>query len=503
MENKFFAKTNSARRALGVAASLALLGGPLHASADPPVTMAPPIDPGADSSYDGQGSDGRNYNDSPNYDNRNFDNQDNDAPAYDAPASVSNASASQDTVFNWQEVPQGQNVPIRRAVFDRGGYQLYDAVGETIVVPFSNNNLYVMKFAVSPDGSTYFVNTGDAPVLYIPRGASLENAAVPGARWYPFSADFHPAEPVFLGIAPSWNDYCSMGWYPDMAFYGGYYGYHPFVGVGLSFFTPSFGLSIFFGGHHYDGWGSYHRYYYEHPAPYHITVVNNNFYRFGGRPDFNRGYGFRGAGHAFTANRGFGGGHNFGGPGGNSFGGGRVFNGAGRPMYAHRSIAGDRDFEANRTNGGNGTHSFGSGGGRTFQGAGVPGHTFSTGGNAGSGRSFGGGSHSFGGGSQPSFHGGGSYGGGSFDGGTRPAFQGGRSYGGQTSGGGSYSGGSYRGSGSYGGGNRSFGGGSQPSFRGGGNSGGAQPASRGGNSGGGHNDGGNHGGNGHSDGGRH
>ena len=90
-------------------------------------------------------------------------------------------------------------MPLTRAVFDQNGYQLFDTVGETILVPFTNNNLYVMKFAPSPDGTLYLVNQGDVPVLYVPAGGYLENAAVAGARWYPFPDEFRPAQPVFLG----------------------------------------------------------------------------------------------------------------------------------------------------------------------------------------------------------------------------------------------------------------------------------------------------------------
>src|SRR2546423_8340594 len=66
-------------------------------------------------------------------------------------------------VYNWPDVPQGQQIPVSRASFDQGGYQIYAATGETIVVPFANQNLYVMKFGRSGTGQTYFVNEGTAP----------------------------------------------------------------------------------------------------------------------------------------------------------------------------------------------------------------------------------------------------------------------------------------------------------------------------------------------------
>jgi hypothetical protein len=241
-----------------------------------------------------------------------------DAPPVDDTTGTPSAS----TVFNWQEVPVNQQVPIQRAVFDKGGYQLFDTVGETIVVKYKNDNLYVMKFAVSQNDSMYFVNTGTSPVLYVPEGGYLENATVDGARWYPFTQDFQPATPVFLGCAPSWDDYCNIGWYPDMYCYGGYYCDEPF-GVGL--FGPTFGLDIVFGGHRFGGWGAYIGFCGDYPAPFAIGFFDEPVYGYIGRGYWG-GRSFRGfvgpGGHA----RGFGGafGHGFGGgySGGRGFGGG-------------------------------------------------------------------------------------------------------------------------------------------------------------------------------------
>ncbi len=155
------------------------------------------------------------------------------APPVDGGSAAYSSSAS--NVFGWQEVPAEQQVPIERAVFDHGGYQLYDSVGETIVVPFSNNNLYVMKFGVSQTGSMYFVNSGDAPILYLPENGYLQNATCSGGRWYPFTERWHPATPVYLGCAPSWSAYTSIGWYPGMYCHGGYWRqfefWHIYAGV--------------------------------------------------------------------------------------------------------------------------------------------------------------------------------------------------------------------------------------------------------------------------------
>lgn len=177
-----------------------------------------------------------------------------------APAPVAEGSAG---VFDWKDVPKGQKVPVRRAVFDQGGYQIYAASGETIVVPFANQNMYVLKFGRSSGGGMEFVNEGDAPVLYVPNGGFLENAAAQGARWYPFPKDHVYERPMYVGIAPSWPEFVGMGWYPGMAFYGGYWGYRPWV-PGLMY-APMVGLNINIGGRSYDRWDGYRDYYRSRP----------------------------------------------------------------------------------------------------------------------------------------------------------------------------------------------------------------------------------------------
>ncbi len=249
---KSYAISGAVRRAAGITPVLALLGLAAPSFAAPPGTMAPPVDTGLSGS------------------------------AVGAPA-----DAGQDTVFQWSEVPQNQRVPLTRAVFDQNGYQLYDTVGETIVVPFVGNNLYVMQFAESTDGTTYLINTGAAPVLYIPRGGFLENAAVPGARWYPFSDDFHPARPVYLGVAPSWDAFVSIGWAPDVIVRGGYWGRRDFVAGGV--FLPSVGLTFEVGGRSFSGWQPYHDY----------VVVHPDHFRYGGAYA-DRGHSFRGVGSGYA-----------------------------------------------------------------------------------------------------------------------------------------------------------------------------------------------------------
>jgi hypothetical protein len=195
-------------------------------------------------------------------------------------------SVSESATFQWSDIPQNQNIPIQRSVFDRGGYQLYDASGDAIVVPFTNNNLYVLKFAVSGNGETYFVNTGQAPVLYLPENGYVQNGTDPSAHWYPFSTQFHPASPVYVGIAPTWSAYVSMGWYPNENYWGGYWGQRSFVSGGV--FVPSAGLYFQIGGSSYQGWGGYRNYYNSHPAPYQVGYWNRNVYTWAARPASDR-----------------------------------------------------------------------------------------------------------------------------------------------------------------------------------------------------------------------
>jgi hypothetical protein len=318
---------------------------------------------------------------------------------------------TQDSVFNWSEVPDNQQVPITRAVFDQSGYQLYDNVGETIVVPFTNDNLYVMKFAVSDNGDTYFVRDGDTPTLYIPRDGYLENATVSGARWYPFTQDFQPTEPVYLGIAPSWDAFVDMGWYPDMSCWGGYWGSEPFVGGG--FFLPTVGLTFIIGGHSCYGWAGYHSWLFEHPAPFRTGIrldrddlgsrnrpiaAGHTFGGFGNQgSNGTRGfahYTYNHGGRSFSSGQpsysvhedGFdGGGRSFR-NGGSTFGSGRTFGGS-RPASTGWNFGGG-DWNRGGSNGGQ--RSF-VGGGRSFGGGWSGNDQRSYGGGAGGGQRSGGG----------------------------------------------------------------------------------------------------------------
>jgi len=197
-----------------------------------------------------------------------------DSPVSLAPPVNSAAATSTDSAvtYSWTAVPENQDVAISRATFDRGGYQLYDDSGDIIVVPFVNNNLFVMKFACSTDGTMYFVRNGNTPVLYLPKGGYLENATVPGARWYPFGSGFEPQTPVSMGIAPTMDDYIDMGWYAGTVCDGGYYGnskngYVP---------CPGYGFNV--NGHKYKGWKSYCDYWVIHVPPFHNGYSNTGLH---------------------------------------------------------------------------------------------------------------------------------------------------------------------------------------------------------------------------------
>jgi len=190
------------------------------------------------------------------------------SPPIAAPAPV---QAGVNNVYDWRDVPAGQQVPINRAVFDQGGYQLFAASGETIVVPFENQNMYVMKFGRT-GGNMYFINEGGVPTLYVREGMFLENAAASGARWYPFPQNYNYTRPVYMGLAPTWSDYVGMGWYPGMHYYGGYWGYSPWHS-GLMYAAMP-GLVIHIGGRPYSSWTSYSTYYRSNPT--NRIVVNNS-----------------------------------------------------------------------------------------------------------------------------------------------------------------------------------------------------------------------------------
>ena len=316
------------------------------------------------------------------------------------------AAVDQDSVFNWSQVPSNQQVDIQRATFDKGGYVLYDTSGDTIVIPFVNNNLYVMKFARSDNGDMYFVNDGTSPILYVPVGGYLENATVPGAHWCPITDDFQPDQPVYMGIAPSWNDYVSMGWYPDFVCNGGYY---CDVAYGAGDFFPCDGFGFVIGGFSCSGWNDYRSYCIDNRPPFRTRFFNHGYYAHG------IGFGHTFPDRAFrnSGDRIGGGGHDFNGGTHDFNGGAHTFGGS-----THTFQGTSHDFGGSTHTFQGGSHEYG-GSGHTFSGSDeYGGHGYDYGRSAGSIGSSGG-SHSFGGGSS------GSSGGRSFGGGGRSSGGGG------------------------------------------------------------------------------
>ena len=287
------------------------------------------------------------------------------------------------SVYQWQDVPQGQQVPVTRATFDQGGYQILANSGETIVVPFVNQKLYALKFGRT-SGQTYFVNDGTAPVLYLAPGSYLENAAAQNARWYPIPNDYAYTQPMYVSVAPSWGEYVAMGWYPGMSAYGGMWGYSPYAHFA---WMPGFYVGI--GGARYTSFVSYHSYYSVHPGYYRSSVVYHNY----GTP---RGSVF-GSRSVVRTGGGFGTRRTFGSPSGST--------------GSFRSNTNRTFGSGTRATGGSG---FGSGA-RATGGSGFGSGARATGGSFGGGRSSGG---SFGGGrtSGGSSFGGGRSSGGSFGG---------------------------------------------------------------------------------------
>ena len=394
MQNKSFL--------VGGPALALLLAGCGHSSQ--PVMMAPPTTPVTISQQSGGYGQGGNGQNPGNNQNGGYDQNTGGAPS---------------GAYNWTEVPVNQQVQITRASFDQGGYQLYSPQG-TIVVPFANQNLYVMKFGQSSSGGMYFVNSGQFPTLFLPPGAGLANAAQPGALWYPFPQNYAYTQPVYVGLAPSWSAFNGMGWYPGMSYYGGYWGANPYG------YAPMLGLHFLIGGSPYYGWNSYHSYYMGHPGYSSMRVVNRTVYNQASRNSFNHNsFGSSSAGRSSfggsssSGRRSFGSaGTSFGGRPSGSFGGGR-------PAFGGGSSSGFGGAPRSSGSFGSGPSGFGGsfgGGRRSFPSSGG-----SFGGSAAPSRpAFGGGGGSFGGGgfggSRPSS--GGSFGGGSFGGG-RSSFGGG------------------------------------------------------------------------------
>ena len=262
-------------------------------------------------------------------------------------------------VYDWRRIPVGQRILVASASFDREGYQITTPDG-VIVAPFANQNLYVMKFARSLSGGTYFVNQGDAPALYLAEGFGLRNAAAQGAMWHPLPPSYQPTNPVYVGLAPSWDEYLGMGWYPGMTYYGGLYS--PYYQPGMVFHSWTPGYMVNIGGRPYANYRAYSSYYHATPGfsrvasggavytqPRAARYVSHGG-AFGGRPTGGAG--------SFSAGRGSYGGANTGDAGGTrprgSFGG--------SPAYQNTPRSGG-SFGGNSYSGRSSGGSFGRGGG--------------------------------------------------------------------------------------------------------------------------------------------
>ncbi|HEX5324830.1 MAG TPA: hypothetical protein VFW40_13665 [Capsulimonadaceae bacterium] len=194
-------------------------------------------------------------------------------PSVNAPAevqldvqatSVGAETKSLDDTYYWFDVPQNRQVEVERATFDTEGFKLIDKSNETILVPFPKNNPYVMQFAQTARHHMYFVNKGNGPIFYLPSDSYMSYAPKPDARWYPFTKDFHPVDPVYEGLAPTWGALISMTWYPQMIFKGGYWSSKP-IGHGVSV-APTPGLLFNIDGHIYTDWAGFMSYSMVHPT---------------------------------------------------------------------------------------------------------------------------------------------------------------------------------------------------------------------------------------------
>jgi hypothetical protein len=200
-----------------------------------------------------------------------------DEPTSLAPPLRSSYLDRYDDSVSWRELRENREIRITRACFDQDGYQLFDSRGQSISVPFEGNNLYVLRFGRT-NGSMYFTIENGAPTLYLSGSGYLENLAASGARWYPLPQRYDYVRPVYVGLAPTWSDYCSMGWYPGMTFYGGYCDYQPWR-YG-SRFAPMSSLTISIGNASWTRWDDYCDYWRVTPNRRVIFLDNRRFDRY-------------------------------------------------------------------------------------------------------------------------------------------------------------------------------------------------------------------------------
>ena len=173
--------------------------------------------------------------------------------------------------YDWRSLPSWQKITVKRAWFDLNGYELEDAAGNGILIPFHNQTTYVMKFCLASDGRMSVENQGNYPVLYLPVEASIKNATVPRAHWYPFNSQFHPSATVFLSMVPTWDAFVNMPWFEGMDYYGGYWNALPFSPG--TFLPPSLGLAVVIRSERCDSWATYRKYCSSHTGSYRMDSI--------------------------------------------------------------------------------------------------------------------------------------------------------------------------------------------------------------------------------------
>ena len=178
-------------------------------------------------------------------------------------------------VFGWHDVPEGQVIPVQKSTIDQSGYRIQDTTGETIEVPFVNDDLDAMKFGKSTSGFSYFVNKGEYPVLYLAPGATIESTAAPGARWNPIPSVYPYEEPIYVKMAPDYQSYLGMGWYPNMLVTGGMWGRAP----GLPYYPWTAGYGFYVDRVYYTSWTAYRSYYLHTPGYVMTKDVSGRYVR--------------------------------------------------------------------------------------------------------------------------------------------------------------------------------------------------------------------------------
>ena len=163
--------------------------------------------------------------------------------------------------YNWTEVPAGSRCQFSAPSLTRAAISSIQPQG-TIVVPFANQNLYVMKFGQSYNGGMYFINNGQYPTFYLPAGRRTSTMQPSRERTGTRSRKTMPIRSLYMSVLRQVGPH-SRGWAgipacPTTAATG--------ATVPYSMIGPMVGLHFLIGGSPYYGWNSYHSYYYSgHP----------------------------------------------------------------------------------------------------------------------------------------------------------------------------------------------------------------------------------------------